>query len=179
MIIFDTETTGLLAPQAAPIAQQPRIIEFAAVKLDDETLKEVDRFQFLCNPGVIIPEEVIKIHHITNEMVASLPPLDKFLPDLISFFLGTKKVIAYNLSFDLNVLYYELTRRGFVTKFPWPPLQVCAAERAVPIKGYRLKLGDLHLELTGEEYSDKSHRAMDDVDALTRCVRIMEKKKLL
>lgn len=179
MIIFDLETTGLLAPEAAPIAQQPRIIEHAAIKLDDVTLKEIDRFHFLCNPGAPIPFDATKIHHITNEMVANLPPLDKFLPDLMKFFVGEWKMIAYNLPFDLNVLRHELTRRGLVTKFPWPPLQICAMEASIPLKGYRVKLAELHFELTGKEYIDKVHRATDDVEALIRCIRIMVKKKLL
>ena len=36
MILFDTETTGLVQAYATPLADQPHIIEFAALKLSDK-----------------------------------------------------------------------------------------------------------------------------------------------
>ena len=42
MIVFDTETTGLPLPETAPLESQPRIIEFAGIKLDHD-IKEIDR----------------------------------------------------------------------------------------------------------------------------------------
>jgi len=42
-IIFDTETTGLPVNSIIDIKKQPEIIEFAAIKIDDETLDEIDR----------------------------------------------------------------------------------------------------------------------------------------
>ena len=38
MIIFDTETTDLVKPGLVPLEDQPHIIEFAGIKLDDFTL---------------------------------------------------------------------------------------------------------------------------------------------
>ena len=46
MIVFDLETTGLPKAEGSDLDIQPRIIEFGAIKVDDN-FKEVDRFQFL------------------------------------------------------------------------------------------------------------------------------------
>ena len=186
MIVFDTETTNLTAPEAAPIEQQPSIVEFAAIKLEEvhsgkkkmPELVEVARFEFLCNPRVPIPLESIKITGITNEMVAGKPPFSAFCPALTDFFLGESTVVAHNLSFDLSVLYHELRRLGRVTAFPWPPKQICTVEKTMGIKGHRMNLGDLHKHLTGKEHKD-AHRAMADVEALVRVVIELKKKGML
>lgn len=177
MIIFDTETTNLVAPDAAPLDQQPYIVEFAAIKVDEKTLKEVARLEFLAKPKVPIPLESIQITGITNEMVKNAKPLAAHFPALVDFFFGCRTIIAHNLSFDLSVLRHEFTRLGKVTAFPWPPEQICTVERTLQLKGYRLNLGALHLELTGKELKE-AHRAMADVEALARCVRALRKKGL-
>ena len=50
MIVFDLETTGLPKAEGSDLDMQPRIIEFGAIKVDDN-LEEVDRLEFFCNPG--------------------------------------------------------------------------------------------------------------------------------
>ena len=66
MIVFDTETTGLPAADAAPLAKQPHIIEFAAIKLDEDTLEEVSRLEFLSKPPIDLPPIITKITGITD-----------------------------------------------------------------------------------------------------------------
>jgi DNA polymerase III epsilon subunit-like protein len=189
MIVFDTETTNLTAPEAAPIDQQPCVTEFAAIKLEERykpgakknaapELVEVARFEFLCNPKVPIPLEAIKITGITNDMVADKPPFAAFVPALCDFFLGERVVIAHNLSYDIAVLYHELRRIGRVTAFPWPPSQICTVEATMNIKGFRMNLGALHAELTGKPH-EGAHRAMADVEALVRVVRELRKKGMI
>ena len=39
IIMFDTETTGLLLPEGAPLENQPQIIEFAAIAMDNTSKK--------------------------------------------------------------------------------------------------------------------------------------------
>lgn len=177
IIIFDTETTNLTAPEAAPIEQQPEIIEFAGIRLD-EKLKEIDRFSFLCQPRRPIPPESISITGITNEMVKGLPPFCKYAPALADYFLGVRTAIAHNLTFDITVLRHELSRIARVTQFPWPPIQICTVEATLGMKGFRLNLGQLHVDLTGREHKE-AHRAMADVEALVRVVKVLVKKGLL
>ena len=68
MIAFDTETTGLpiKGELSSPLKMQPHIIEFAAIKLDDETLEETDRLHFFCKPPISIPAVITKITSIDD-----------------------------------------------------------------------------------------------------------------
>ncbi len=67
MIVFDLETTGLPKAEGSDLDIQPRIIEFGAIKVDDN-FKEVDRFQFLCSPGFALDPYIIKLTKITDDM---------------------------------------------------------------------------------------------------------------
>lgn len=178
MIIFDNETTDLVAPEAAPLEQQPYITEFAAIKVHPKTLEEQARLSFFIRPRVRISDESIAITGITNEMVASAPPFAARYEELCEFFGGQRIVVAHNVTFDIAVLYHELRRIGKVTAFPWPPKQICTVEKTVHFHGYRMKLGDLHAELIGAPHVD-AHRAMPDVEALVRIVRKLRERKVI
>jgi DNA polymerase III epsilon subunit-like protein len=65
-------------------------------------------------------------------------------------------------------MWYELVRLGLHRKFPWPPRHICTVESTMQIKGHRLHLANLHEHLFGEKFAG-AHRAMVDVEALTRC----------
>ncbi len=178
MIVLDTETTNLTVPDAAPLEQQPSIVEFAAIKLDDKTLKQVARMEFMCKPHTIIPPDSIAITGITNDMVKDKPPFAAYYMQLVDFFLGERVIVAHNLAFDLSCIKYELIRIGKLTAFPWPPQQICTVEKTVHILGHRMNLGALHLHLTKKEHTD-AHRAMADVEALVRCVGALRKLKVI
>ena len=109
MIFFDTETTGLLMPDASDIALQPHIIEFAAIK-SDENLEEVSRIEFFVKPPISIPAEVTKITGLTDEHVKDAEPLISRMVEIQEFFLGEKILVAHNVSYDVGVLHYELNR---------------------------------------------------------------------
>ena len=178
MIIFDTETSALTSPEAANINSQPRIIEFAAIKVHNDTLKEISRIESFIHPGISIPVDSVKITGITDKMVANAPRFASFYEELCEFFLGEDTLCAHNLAFDSSVMKYELTRIDRLTRFPWPPNQVCTVEATIGLKGYRLNLGKLHELATGKEHLDK-HRAIADVEALATCVRWLRKNKML
>ena len=168
-IFFDTETTGLPKPDAAPLRDQPQIIEFAGIRTDDD-FNEVARFEFLCNPGCPLPEEIVKITGITDADLADKLPFVTHLPALSEFFLGTRSMVAHNLAFDKSLLKFELLRLGKELAFPWPPNQICTVEASYGIKNRRLRLYELHEMACGERHKD-AHRAMADVEALLRVAR--------
>jgi DNA polymerase III epsilon subunit-like protein len=178
MIIFDTETTGLILPSLVRIEEQPQIIEFAGVKLDDITLEEIERLTFMCNPGCALPEEIIKITSITDEMLKDQEPFASHYHDLCDFFLGEQMMVAHNLDFDKTLLKLELIRIGKEFAFPWPPKQVCTVEASFGINNKRMRLSDLHLHCTGEDFKD-AHRAMADTEALVRCVRWLRAESMM
>lgn len=178
MIIFDTETTGLKAADAAPLTKQPYIIEFAAIKLDNETLEEIDRIEFLCKPPIELPPLITQITGIRQEDLQNEKPFKAYYQDLIKFFFGDYHMVAHKVDFDRDLLKFELMRIGKLLKFPWPTVHTCTIEKSMSLKNRQLKLQVLYKELFDEEFTE-AHRAMKDVEALTRCVIELRKRELL
>lgn len=174
MIVFDTETTGLINNPAAPLSEQPEVIEIAAIKLDDTTLEEVGRYQTLIKPRRLpLPAKIIEITRITDEMLADQRSFARILPTLTQFFLGESTCVAHNCSYDIGMFTLEMRRLDHMAKFPWPFRHVCTVETNMDIMGRRMKLGELHKHATGGEEIEGTHRAMNDVEALVRVVKWM------
>lgn len=167
MIIFDTETTGLPEPAGAPLTKQPSIIEFGAIKFDDNNPEqEIDRLEFLINPGTLpLPPIITEITGIKDDDLRDKPRFPAVFPHIVEFFLGERFVVAHNLQFDLNLLSFELRRMNRQYAFPWPPVQICTVEATMHLNGYRLKLDKLHEMATGTPVPE-AHRAIKDVEAL-------------
>jgi DNA polymerase III epsilon subunit-like protein len=155
MIVLDTEGTDLLQPELRPIAEQPHLVEFAGVKLDNK-LREVGRLRFLCKPELTaLPELFTKITGITWEMVQDKEPFIAHYEELSEFFLGEREMVAHNMAYDSGMLRLSLTRIGRLLNFPWPIRHLCTVEISESIKGHRLSLSDLHLLAAGKKESDR------------------------
>lgn len=100
--IFDVETTGMSPAR-------DRIVEIAAVRIS-QTGEQV-RWQSLVNPERSIPPEVIRIHHITEAMVADAPDFASIGPALLAF-AGGSTLVAHHGRFDLAFLQESLNRAG-------------------------------------------------------------------
>lgn len=98
--IFDVETTGM-----SPVGD--RIVEIAAVRISQDGIQE--RWQSLVNPGRTIPPDVIRIHHITDAMVADAPGFAEAGRDFLAFAEATS-LVAHNGRFDLSFLQESLQR---------------------------------------------------------------------
>lgn len=174
MIIFDTETTGLLEASLASIEKQPRIIEFAAVKgefIDDRFF--IDRqLHFLVNPGIPVDKKWLKTLGIGEHDLEGEPRLVKFLGELQNFFLGQRQMVAHNLPFDRGVLAEELKRIDRLLNFPWPIQHLCTVELTQDLHLKDRKLTTLY-EHYMKEPLKQTHRAMDDVMALVKIVEKM------
>lgn len=170
MIVFDTETTGLLKPEAVGAVQQPQIIDFAAVKICDSTGEELDRIEFLVNPGISLPPEITKITGYVDADLRDKPPFAAYLGRLSEFFLGERAYCAHNLPFDKGMLHWELVRLDKLTAFPWPSQGICTAALSAEEYGRRLKLIELYERRLGKKL-DQKHTAMADVEALLEVVR--------
>ena len=95
IVFLDTETTGLYPPR-------DKIVEIAIVDGNGEVLLNT-----LVDPKREIPNEVIRIHGIDNEMVKGSPTIEDLEPQLIEIVRG-KKLIVYNLNFILAVSFRSL-----------------------------------------------------------------------
>jgi DNA polymerase-3 subunit alpha (Gram-positive type) len=178
MIVFDTETTGLPKSNSMPIDQQPKIIEFAAIKLDDDTLEEVDRIEFFCNPREKLTEFIIDFTGITDDMLKDEPVFQENYLRLCEFFLGEKEMVAHNCQFDRSLLTFELRRLNKVDRFPWPYIHTCTVEKSLPIKKHKMKLLQLYKHATGSDI-EEAHRAMADVESLVACVKYLRKEGMM
>jgi DNA polymerase-3 subunit alpha len=173
-LIFDTETTELIANSLLPDLHQPRIVEFFGhVVEDDGTV--LDELEFMCNPGVPIPEESAKITGIKSEDVQNLPPFKEFEGKVRSLIGGATAIVGHNLAFDWDVLNLELKRTGTLEMVRWPAIRICTVEETEWFKGFRLSLSGLHEHLFGSPF-EGAHRAKNDVQALTRCFLELRKR---
>jgi DNA polymerase III subunit epsilon len=151
-ILFDVETTGL-------DTASDEVVELGMVKFSyhvDGTVGSVlDTFSAFHEPNGVIPEEAIKLHGITNDMVAG----HKIDGDAISAFASDAAIIiAHNAGFDRK--FAERYWPVFAQK-PWACSVNQIEWRAQGFEGSRL--GYL---LSGIGMFHRSHRAVDDCHAL-------------
>lgn len=182
MIVFDTETTGLPLADSAPLENQPRIIEIALVKLNDN-FELLDTYETLINPEMPIPKDATAVNGILDSDVEGMPPFVGILNELTYFFTGEDKVFAHNVVFDMQMLVFELRRIGYEYKFPYPRNQICTVEMSKPLLSTddaprSLRLVDLYHHAFDKKH-DKAHRAMDDVKALVEYMKWMKGKELI
>lgn len=162
IIAFDTETTGLRPFDG------DRIIEFGAVEIQvgpDHRVRDVQRHDFLINPGIPIPRESSKISGITDDDVADEPPFEKRAAQVRKL-LADSILIAHNLAFDMAFVRSELEAAGKT----WPATR--AEIDTLPLSQRLLshmrqhKLGMICKEL-GVELVE-AHRASNDAEACGR-----------
>lgn len=177
MIVFDTETTGLIKSSMLPLPQQPHIIEFGAVKLD-ERLEPRDSLTFLVNPGVPLDKVITDITGLKDEDLKDHPPFAANIERVIDFFLGERELVAHNCAYDRDMLSLELRRINRLTRFPWPPVHICTVEATFHLEGHRLKMTELYAKAMNRPLPQK-HRALDDVLALVDIVKWCRAEKLL
>lgn len=175
IILLDFETTGLTLPSSADLELQPRIIEIGAIKVSDRG-SIVAELGELIDPKQEISAEITKITGIKPDQLKGKRTLEEVLPELADFFLGAHTLVAHNLAFDRDVLYFELLRYGWERRFPFPPNQVCTVDSTMHMKGRRLKLLELY-EITQGKPLAQTHRAVDDVRALWECYKVLNDYK--
>lgn len=170
VIIFDTETTGLLLPSSAPIEKQPKIIELGAISVSENGI--IGELSQLLNPDQEISAEITKITGITNEDLIGKPTFAEFVPQLMEFFCGADIIVCHNAAFDCAMLRNDLARAG-CDDFTWPETAICTVQEYQSVFGKRPTLKALYQLIMGEELA-QTHRALDDVMAL---YAVLEKDK--
>lgn len=105
LIVFDIEATGT-SPRA------DRIIELAAIRIEPDG-SEVDGY-WLLNPEMVIPEDSIAIHGITNDIVKECPTFKAKALEILTFF-GEADLAGFNAGrFDIPMLAEEFSRAGII-----------------------------------------------------------------
>lgn len=165
IIVFDTETTGLLKPSIVPLEQQPHIIELGLV-LVENGLQRLAK-NWLIKPGCEITDEITKINGITNADVADMPTFAELANTIAEIFSSADICIAHNAPFDVGMIDNEFKRLG--REFPWPPHIICSAQEYESIFGFRPRLIHLFERAMGEPLK-QTHRALDDAMALYKAL---------
>jgi DNA polymerase III subunit epsilon len=111
-IVLDTETTGIDPKRGH------RLIEIGCIELDD-LLPTGRTFHRYVNPERLIEPDAIRVHGITDAMVADKPKFEAIAKDFMDF-VGDSRMIAHNAAFDRGFVNMELERQGLV---PWEATQ--------------------------------------------------------
>lgn len=174
LVLFDTETTGLLY-------NRDEIIEFAAVVLErvDGTPKVVQEYDQLValSPGGFVPPKIQELTGIsTQDLRERGLPKTRVCRDIAEMIQGNTLLLAYNAHFDLSFLFYMLLRDGdpavLKGKDKLDLLTVYRDRHSYP---HRLCSAIEVYGLSGKVVN--SHRAVDDVLATVAVMEEMEKEK--
>lgn len=149
-VALDLETTGLFAVSS-------KIIEIGATKFDISG-KIKDKFSFLVDPQTKIPEETIKIHNITDDMVKDQLPIDIVLPEFFNF-IGDSVLLAHHAIFEVSFISYNIGALGL--EFPDNIVldTIMLSKKAFPdAPNYRLNTLASYLNIPSSTF----HRALFD-----------------
>ncbi len=109
-VVFDLETTGLNSSPTS--GNMDRIIEIGAYKIENGEITQ--SFSTFVNPAKRLPEEIIKITGITEEMVADAPVYEEAMPDFYKFCAGSV-LVGHNIAgFDFKFVDYYCSRLGYI-----------------------------------------------------------------
>lgn len=186
LLLFDTETTGLLRKGGEP-AERPRLVQLACL-LTDINGNEMARWSGIVKPdGFEIPQEATAVHGISTETalakgVSAREAINAFL----SLYDRSNVVIAHNAEFDQEVIMGEIERLDcWGGREPKPVVDTMkpTAEFVGIYSSWKgdykwPKLSELHEKLFGRGF-DGAHDAMADVEACARCYFELVKRKLI
>jgi len=124
VLIFDTETTGL--PKSKIISQDtldkwPYIVQFSFIIFDTDTnTRTLTRdFVIKIDPNVVISNESIALHGITNEISKEKGvDIQVALHEFFYYLRSVDLLVGHNVSFDINMIYIELLRIIYLKQYP-------------------------------------------------------------
>jgi DNA polymerase-3 subunit epsilon len=161
-VIVDIETTG-----GSP--RNSKITEIAIYKHDG--VKIIDEYASLVNPEMEIPEFIINLTGISNEMVSTAPKFNEIAKEIIEFTDGCI-FVAHNIGFDYGITRLEFKSLGFDYRRPHL-CSVKASRHILPgLPSY--SLGKLTRSL-GIKISDR-HRAGGDALATAHLFTMLLEK---
>lgn len=165
LVAFDTETSGKY-----PLGDE--LCEIAGVKWQNGQI--VAEFQSLIKISRPMPEEVIKIHGITDEMLINASSLRDVLSEF-SLFIAGSLCIAHHAPFDLGFLMAAFERENLTPPSGEVLCSSLTARRQVKgVLNHKLQTLAKHFMID----SGQAHRALDDARTCLRVVlKILELKK--
>lgn len=161
IIFFDVETTGVNI-------KNDRIVELSATKYTKQGTKDI--IHYYIKPGdIIIPDDAIAIHGITNEFIQDKPLFGDICDDLYVFFKGCD-LGGYNIvKLDIPILFEEFTRCNKVLNV----FGINIYDSFNLLNKYESrKLSDVYQRFFDKGF-DNVHTASSDVDA---CIEVFNEQ---
>ena len=156
-IVLDTETTGL-----DPYSGH-KLVSIGCVELENHMPTGKTYYQ-LINPERDVPEEVVKVHGLTNEILDKEPPFRDIVDDFLAF-IGNDPLIIHNAEFDMKFINAELS---WIKRDPIPMDRaidtLLIAKRKFP--GSRVSLDELCRRFGIDNTKRTKHGALLDSELL-------------
>ena len=155
-IVLDLETTGASPTTGCAIT------EIGAIAIrGGEILEEFSSF---VNPQVALPEYIVNLTGITDEMLIDAPLINEVLPDFIEFIDRHEHVhlVAHNAPFDIGFLKAAATQLSHI----WPKYEVIDTVKLARRVIERSEIENYKLGTLSQFFNTKAlpnHRALDDV----------------
>jgi len=143
-VSLDVETTGL--------GSGDKIVEIGMVKFENH--KPADQYQTLINPGFPIPKAAIKVHGITDAMVATAPDFSVCI-DGINNFIGDYPIVGHNINFDFRLM-KQSGHKGFPENKVFDTLSI--ARKTIEAENNKLDTLCRHFQIE----RDQAHRSISD-----------------
>lgn len=165
-VVFDLETTGLKK-------EIDHIIEIGAVKVCNGEI--IDRFSKFINPHVKLEEKIVKLTHITDDMLAEAEDASVVMPEFLNF-IGESVLVAHNASFDVGFVRQWCIENNIKIS-PTVLDTVELAKTLFPeLKNFKLDTVCERLDVSLENH----HRAVDDAGATAeifiRCLPLLKER---
>ncbi len=157
--VLDIETTGLSK-------MTEKITEFGIIKVKNG--KKIDEFECFVNPEKTIPQRVVEVTNITNEMVKDAETIDKVLPRVLDYIKDTV-IVAHNAVFDIGFIKHNADLLGLKFNPTYIDSLPLAKELFPNFKKYKLGIIAENLGIK----VDVAHRALADVDTLVKVLEVM------
>ena len=157
--VLDLETTGI-----SYVTE--KITEVGIIKYKNGEI--IDEFECFVNPEKPIPEKVVEITHITDDMVKDAETIDKVIPKIIDF-IGDSVLVAHNADFDIGYLKYNFEKYGYTLENTYIDTLRLAKAIFPDLKKYKLGIIADSLKIK----VDVAHRALDDVKTLVEVFKVM------
>ena len=160
--VLDIETTGLSF-------RTEKITEIAAVKIKNGEILE--EFSCFVNPEKPIPQKIVEITNITDEMVKDAETIEQVMPKFLEF-IGDDVLVAHNAGFDIGFLKYNAAQIGL--KMDNAYIDTLSLSRGLFPEFKKHKLGIIAENLNIKV--EVAHRALDDVITLIKVFNVMLEK---
>lgn len=163
-VAYDLETTGIRPTM-------DRILEIGAVRVENFQMKE--EFQTFVNPGRAIPERIVSLTGITDDMVKDAKMPETAVLEFLKF-CGDDIILGHNLIFDYSFIKVQAVSMGETFEKEGIDTLKIARKLCTDLKSRSLSCLCEHFEILNEH----QHRAIDDAKATVQLyLKLCERAK--